>query len=305
MCQDVKIILEYDSSHINSCDFFKTLNKSFIMKTILFPTDFSDASNKALSVVKYIAQKTKATIHLLHSYNIPVTMYSQVETIIPQQILEDIRITAEQEVAALKQEIEAEGFKVDATVEMSSVTEGIVSFTKEHSFDLIVMGTTGNGNIINKLIGSNASAVLMRVEIPVLLVPKDCSFDGFYSIVYLDELKEDDTSVLHKLFAFSDAIGVHNVNLLNVNTGFFFEPINEHLMIQLNRAFGEERIKLDTANGADVKEGIDNYLEEKQVDLIVMSTHKKTILERLFLKSDTKTMAMQSKLPLLVYHKKG
>ena len=74
-------------------------------------------------------------------------------------------------------------------------------------------------------------------------------------------------------------------------------------MIQLNRAFGEEKIKLDTVDGADVKEGIDHYLEEKQVDLVVMSTHKKTILERLFMQSNTKLMAMQTKVPLLVYHK--
>ena len=56
-------------------------------------------------------------------------------------------------------------------------------------------------------------------------------------------------------------------------------------------------------DGADVKEGIDHYLEEKQVDLVVMSTHKKTILERLFMQSNTKLMAMQTKVPLLVYHK--
>ena len=140
-------------------------------------------------------------------------------------------------------------------------------------------------------------------KIPVAKEEIELARNGIFSIVYLDELKEDDTSVLHKLFALSDEIGAHNVTLLNVNTGFFFEPINEHLMIQLNRAFGEEKIKLDTVDGADVKEGIDHYLEEKQVDLVVMSTHKKTILERLFMQSNTKLMAMQTKVPLLVYHK--
>jgi nucleotide-binding universal stress UspA family protein len=119
----------------------------------------------------------------------------------------------------------------------------------------------------------------------------------------LDELKEDDTSVLHKLFQLSDEIGATNVNLLNINTGFFFEPINEGLMTRLTNVFGAEKIKLDTVDGADVKEGIDHYLEEKQVDLVVMSTQKKTILERLFVKSNTQIMAMHSKVPLLVYHK--
>lgn len=273
------------------------------MKKIVFPTDFSEASEKALQVVKYLAKKSTATIHLFHTYNIPATMYTHVETVIPQQLLDDIRISAENQTVALKSKLEEEGFDVETTVEMGTITDEIISFTKNNACDLLVMGTTGDNNLVNKLIGSNASSVLMRVEVPVLLVPKDAVFDGIFSIVYLDELKEDDTAVLHKLFALSDEIGAHNVTLLNVNTGFFFEPINEHLMIQLNRAFGEEKIKLDTVDGADVKEGIDHYLEEKQVDLVVMSTHKKTILERLFMQSNTKLMAMQTKVPLLVYHK--
>ncbi|MBK6274020.1 MAG: universal stress protein [Saprospirales bacterium] len=273
------------------------------MKKIVFPTDFSEASEKALQVVKYLANKSTATIHLFHTYNIPATMYAHVETVIPPQLLDDIRISAENQTSALKSKLEEEGFDVETTVEMGTITDEIISFTKNNACDLLVMGTTGDHNLVNKLIGSNASSVLMRVEVPVLLVPKDAVFDGIFSIVYLDELKEDDTSVLHKLFALSDEIGAHNVTLLNVNTGFFFEPINEHLMIQLNRAFGEEKIKLDTVDGADVKEGIDHYLEEKQVDLVVMSTHKKTILERLFMQSNTKLMAMQTKVPLLVYHK--
>ena len=281
----------------------KKNNKIKHMKTILFPTDFSEASNKALDVVKYFAQKTKATIHLFHTYNIPATMYAHVETIIPPNLIDDIRISAENQTAALVTKLEDEGYSVTSTVEMGTVTDEIISFAKEHPCDLLIMGTTGDDNLVNKLIGSNASAVLVRVNIPVLLVPKDCVFDGINSIVYLDELKEDDTAVLHKLFQLSDEIGAANVNLLNINTGFFFEPINEGLMMRLTNVFGAEKIKLDTVDGADVKEGIDHYLEEKQVDLVVMSTQKKTILERLFVKSNTQIMAMQSKVPLLVYHK--
>lgn len=278
-------------------------NKKQYMKTILFPTDFSETSDKALHVVKYIAQKSNACIHVFHVYNIPVTLYNNMDAIIPPQIIDDVRISAEKEAAALKKNLEADGFIVEVTVEMGSVTDEIISITHKNSFDLLIMGTTGDGNLVNKIIGSNASAVLMRVNIPVLLVPKDCVFDGFKSIVYLDELKDDDIEVLDALFSLSKEIGVRNLSLLNINTGFFFEPVDEKLMTRLTTAFGADQLVIDSVTAADVKQGIDLYLEQTQIDLVVMSTKKKTILERLFVKSNTKIMAMQSKIPLLVYHR--
>ncbi|MFN8282262.1 MAG: universal stress protein [Chitinophagales bacterium] len=278
-------------------------NKKQYMKTILFPTDFSETSEKALNVVRYIAQKSNACIHVFHVYNIPVTLYNNMDAIIPPQIIDDVRISAEKEAAALKKNLEADGFIVEVTVEMGSVTDEIISITHKNSFDLLIMGTTGDGNLVNKIIGSNASAVLMRVNIPVLLVPKDCVFDGFKSIVYLDELKDDDIEVLDALFSLSKEIGVRNLSLLNINTGFFFEPVDEKLMTRLTTAFGADQLVIDSVTAADVKQGIDLYLEQTQIDLVVMSTKKKTILERLFVKSNTKIMAMQSKIPLLVYHR--
>ena len=100
------------------------------MKKIVFPTDFSEASEKALQVVKYLANKSTATIHLFHTYNIPATMYAHVETVIPPQLLDDIRISAENQTSALKSKLEEEGFDVETTVEMGTITDEIISFTK-------------------------------------------------------------------------------------------------------------------------------------------------------------------------------
>jgi len=136
-----------------------------------------------------------------------------------------------------------------------------------------------------------------------MLIPAVVSLERFQNVVYLDQLEEDDTAVLAKLFALGEELGISTIKLLNVNTGFFFKPINEDLMLKLDKTFGLERIKLDTVDGADVKEGIDRYLENHKVDLVVMSTHKKTFLERIFSKSNTHEMALYTKLPLLVYHK--
>lgn len=273
------------------------------MKTILVPTDFSEVAENALKLAKYIAQKTKATIHLANFYSIPLGSYAYPDISVPGEIIEAIRKAAVEGIEKTAQELIAEGYTVEHTVEMGMASGEIVDLADKIDADLIVMGTTGADGLINKIIGSNAEHVMQQTRRLIILVPKDCTFDGIFNVVYLDELKEDDTKILSKLFSFSEEIGVHNVKLLNVNTGFFFQPVNEHLLIQLDRAFGMEKIKLETVDAADVKEGIDKYLEKEMIDLVVMSTHKKTLLERIFSKNNTNTMALYSKVPLMVYHK--
>ena len=174
----------------------------------------------------------------------------------------------------------------------------VLSTTQPTTYGTFTLGSSTNNNPLPVEL-SEFTAELINSSVVINWK----TMSEIFNIVYLDELKEDDTAVLSKLFAFAGALNVENIKILNVNTGFFFKPINEHLMIQLDRAFGLEKIKLETVDGSDVKEGIDHYLENHHVDLLVMSTHKKSFLERLFSKSNTNEMAMYGKIPLLVYHK--
>lgn len=273
------------------------------MQTIIVPTDFSDAADNALKVAKTIALKTKATIHLANFYSLPMSDYSYPEISMPSEILKQVEDAAKIEIEKLTLVLQSEGFKVVSTVAMGFPTDEIIDLANKVKPDLIVMGTTGATGIINKVIGSNAAHVMQKTDYPIMLVPQDCTFDGIHNIVYLAELREDDTPILSKLFDFADALEAQHVRLLNVNTGFFFQAIDEQLMLKLDNTFGLEKIKLETVNGADTKDGIDHYLEKHLVDLVVMSTHKKTLLERIFVRSNTNKMALYSKVPVLVYHK--
>jgi nucleotide-binding universal stress UspA family protein len=273
------------------------------MQTILVPTDFSKTADNALKLAKYIALKTKATIHLANFYSIPMSDYSYPEISMPGDLLGEVRDAAKIEIEKLTLELEAEGYTVTSTVSMGMATDEIIQLADKLKPDLIVIGTTGASGLLNKLIGSIAEHVMEQVKQPIVLVPQDCSCSQLKNIVYLAQLKEDDTPVLSSLFDFANLVEAKHVKLLNINTGFFFQPVDENLMTILDDKFGLKKIQLDTVDGADVVEGIDHYLEKHKVDLVVMSTHKKSLLERIFVRSNTDKMALYSKVPLLVYHK--
>ncbi|HNE51419.1 MAG TPA: universal stress protein [Chitinophagales bacterium] len=274
------------------------------MKTILVPTDFSTAADNALSVAKLIARKTNSTLHLAHFYSIPVADYSYPDISMPAEILEQARKSAMQQISDLERQLASDGYKVSSTIDMGLVFDEVVTLADKLAVDLIVMGTTGASGIVNKIMGSNTAHVMQRTERPIILIPEHSKVKDIQKIVYLDELEQDDTEVLNNLLAFADDLAIHQIRILNISTGFFYKPIDEKMVALLENNFGEHKVKIETVDGIDVKEGVDHYLKEHHVDLVVMSTHKKTFLERLFSKSNTQEMALYSKVPLLVYHKK-
>jgi nucleotide-binding universal stress UspA family protein len=280
-------------------------NKYLSMKTILVPVDFSEAAKSALNVAKAIAVKSKATIHLANFYSIPVADYSYPDISMPAEIMEQIKIAAQKGMEVWCSELKEAGIDSASTVKMGLATDGIIDLADELNADLIVMGTTGASGLLNKVIGSNASHVMQRSEKPIILVPKDSTFFDLSHIAYADSLEDDDTPVLKQLFEFAELVGAEKINIVNINTSNHYEPVNKGLYTAINETFGYERIKWDFLEADSLKDGFDAYLETHNIDLVAMSTQKKTLLERIFSKSNTRMMALYSKVPLLVFHKKA
>jgi len=86
------------------------------MKTILFPTDFSEAAQNALNMAKVIAKKNNANIHLCHFYSLALNNYTSPESMIPMDLLDNIKDSAVEEINKLKIDLENEGFEIQSTV---------------------------------------------------------------------------------------------------------------------------------------------------------------------------------------------
>jgi nucleotide-binding universal stress UspA family protein len=273
------------------------------MQTILVPTDFSATADKALMIASELALKTNARIHVANFYSIPIPDISNPDITMPAEALDSIRETSKKAIKKLASELRTKGVNVDTTIEMGMVTDEVVDLAKKINADLIVMGTTGTSGVLDMLIGSNASNVMQKTEKPIILVPKDYVYDGIHEIVYADSLHEDDTNVLRQVFDFAEKIGAANVNILNINTSSHYEPVQTNLVLKLKEVFGFDKVNMNFVEAQSIKEGMDLYLDSHNIDLVVMSRHKKSLMERIFSTSNTKMMALYTKVPLMVYHK--
>jgi nucleotide-binding universal stress UspA family protein len=133
---------------------------------ILFPVDFSDYSRKLNGEVEWLAQKFNSKVTLLHVFEIPSSWYGGADA--PMLSGEDIVAFANDE----KQRLQTYSIHIpESRVERVSLEGGaawyIGNWTKEHTTDLVVMGTHGFGALRRMLLGSVAMKVLHDVDCPV------------------------------------------------------------------------------------------------------------------------------------------
>ena len=136
----------------------------FDVKTILYPTDFHEASLAAFDVAKSIAAKFGAKIVALHVAMTP----PEYSNWAPVLMLDDDELA--QRADELAKFVRSDGGEVERLVLVGDAESEIVREAEERHCDLIVMGTTGRGGIGRLLLGSVAEHVSRKAHCPVLLV---------------------------------------------------------------------------------------------------------------------------------------
>jgi universal stress protein A len=119
---------------------------------ILFPTDFSDASEAASRTAVALAREYDAELIMVYVVP-PVTDPSPSEGI-----------------GALAAEL-APGLTVKTEVLSGIPARRIADYARRQHVDLIVMGSHGRTGVSRALLGSVAEAVVRRSPCPVLVVP--------------------------------------------------------------------------------------------------------------------------------------
>jgi nucleotide-binding universal stress UspA family protein len=142
------------------------------LKTVLVPTDFSDASQVALKYGKAFSRAFRAALHIVHVIEEPygqpwaVEAYGFSLASLQDEWIKEARARIATTVTeAEKTELGA----VTATVLGHPVME-ILRYADENRIDLIVMGTHGRGPLGHVVLGSVAERVVRRAPCPVLTV---------------------------------------------------------------------------------------------------------------------------------------
>jgi nucleotide-binding universal stress UspA family protein len=143
------------------------------LKKILVATDFSEPSDAALAYGRELARTFGASLTVLHVVDNILTRAYGVDGVVlaDPEFQREIETSAQRQVdAVLFDEDRKMLGAVGLVITSNSPSAAIVTYARDASVDLIVMGTHGRGAIAQLLMGSVAERVVRIAPCPVLTV---------------------------------------------------------------------------------------------------------------------------------------
>ncbi len=283
--------------------------KAFSMKIILVPTDFSPAAETALSVAASIAEKEITRLVLLHvlefpggdSFNVEgevLTTENWDEKILSLKQIE----AARQKLSRLVGELKKKGTETSSELRIGSPFHGIHSFITAEKVDLVVMGTAGHSKLEEMIIGSNTEKVVRHAKCPVLTVHHTPVKTDFKNIVYATNLSADEEPFAKVVINTRDMYH-GTIHLVRINTPLNFESdvkIKKE-MERFARKTGLVNYTINTFNHYKEEDGIIQFANNIDADLIALSTHGRTGFAHVLAGSIAEDVANHSKRPVLTY----
>jgi len=275
------------------------------MKNILFPTDFSEAANRAFIYALHFARKFDAKVTTLHVYQRPrisaMHMAKTLEEFYETFDLEEFE-NYRDSIPPLKKIAEDEGF---GDLEIYHALEGgddinstILKVAHRDKADLMVMGTTGARGLKRIFLGSVAAYVLEKAPCPVLVVPEEAEFDGVIDrVAFTTSFSPLEKEALGRIEEMLKPFHPE-VNCVNVDTAHTHSL--DQKMEEFSSDFGaRENLKFEVLEGNDIFAELTKYLSQNQMDIIAMVTHKRKFVQKFFDYSKTKKMTYHAQTPVL------
>ena len=277
------------------------------MKTILFPTDFSKNAVHASRYAGMLAKLYDANLVLLHVHHIPMVPQSNHSFEVRNAISLSRKGSMEDLEEFTKQFIDDSNLpseRITQRVEYGFTAEKIVEISQDIKADMIVMGTQGASDMMDKWLGTHAQEVIKTAKCPVFTIPKKVPIDYPQRILYAADFKEDEISATEKLLYMVKPLGAA-CKVVHIHD--YFEPnighIIEETVKELEEKFKNEEISVQQLYRAEIIEGLEGYIKTYKPDVLAMAIHEKSFLSNIFDTSITRHFIQEGKLPMLTFQK--
>lgn len=270
------------------------------MKKIIVPIDFSPVSIHGIDYALQVATLLNAGIELMHVFMPPID--PQYGSIIGVSDLAGIQ---EEKINQLNQIRDTYADKLAPHSKITMNAQCAVGFPVEElvkasrEADLIIIGARNEKGTIDKIFGSVSSEVARKAHCPVMVIPYNYNFKPIKQILYAFNHDSDQSHFLSLAKKFADGFDAI-LHIVHINEGK--ENLRYDTKEILLEYFSRNEVQFDHVDAESVIDGINTFIESHPVDLVIMVTKKRNFWESLFHHSATKEIALNTHVPLLVYH---
>ena len=142
-----------------------------MFKKILYPTDFSDVSKKAINYIKQLKDAGTQEVVVLHVLNEKgveaMALYASGSF---DELLQRVEKEAADEMKKIEVDLKESGFKVKLRTEIGIPLTDILKVEEEEGVSAIVIGSHGKSNVEEMLLGSVSEKVIRKSKNPVLVI---------------------------------------------------------------------------------------------------------------------------------------
>ncbi len=274
------------------------------MKTIIIPTDFSPTATNAMHYGIDMAKAINASIILLHVYQVPV---SYTDTPIVLISVEELKKEAEQKLEKLHKEVEhltSGSIKIYTEARLGNIADEIENLCEKVKPFAVVMGSKGSSGIEKILFGSTTLTAIRHLTWPVICVPPGKLFaNGIKKIGFACDFRnivETTPADAIKTFVKEFGAELHVVNVDFHNKQF--KPETPEQSALLHTLLEEVNPVYDFIEHKDIEDGLNEFAEKNNIDLLITIPKKHKLLDGLFKPSSTKQLVVQSHVPVMCIH---
>ncbi len=275
------------------------------MKKILCPVDFSDVSYRGVNFANEIVKVTGGSLTLINLYHI-----TPIEPGTASYLSSDIVTQAEEEARRGLQDIinglpKGDHVIYDYVVKYGIPEDEVPLFARRENVDMIVMGTEGAEGLKKIFMGSVTASVAEESGCPVFVVPANVEYHPIRQIVYATDLKGNETEGISFVVDLAQLFDAQ-ISFFSIQKKHNYEEEEEFIKyatdkLLLNQSY--EKISFDLNEGDDIESGINSYAKKKNADVLVLATHERSFLKKIFSRSQTKEFIYNPELPILAVHK--
>ena len=276
-----------------------------MIKKIVCPTDFSDASINAIEYASKLAQVFEAELLFVNVQRI-------MQVVAAVSLGEGIGSSAkENALLASKRlsEISAEAnkmFNISTNYEVDITTKSLVQMLSSNEADktLIVMGTNGVDDMFQYFFGTDTYQVIKKTNCPVLVVPENATFGSIGKIVFAWDYSTKSKFSFSLLNDFMKAFDPQFVFLhVSRNHTEISKDVFKALSDEIVTVLGEnKKVEFKQLFSDKIPDSINSYMSKSKADMLAITFYDRGLIGNVFHGNVAKELSETANYPILVLH---
>jgi nucleotide-binding universal stress UspA family protein len=267
------------------------------MKCFAIPTDFSDtAKHAAHYALNWQQMFPGSKLMLYHAYQTHV--YGSDGT----PLVTDLAAERQLAITALnnqRNELLTVHPEADITIGAypGSLTDVTLQVVDAYKPDLIITGINESNGFEQWLIGSSSVNLVKKAICPIMIVPPNADANTIKKIGYATDLENVENSTPVRLL--ETLCSRHQASLDLVHYGMDYREDQKAIQMDL---LADCRPRFHALEGYNFRDVMTRFVEDEEIDLLVVLSRKHGWLANLFRQSHTEDLAFHTTVPVLAIH---